>query len=87
MAAARLSGLTDKEQLAALTENALACLWANRHQFAAEDRPGVFLYRILLQEVISYLRLRGDEERIRILRDIVLIDPALYLSGPPPGDA
>src|SRR5579872_1538075 len=85
-AAARLSDLTDKEELAALTENALASLWANRRQFASEDRPGVFLYRILLQEVISYLRLRGNEERIRVLRDIILIDPALYLTDPPAGD-
>lgn len=86
-AAARLSGLTDKEELAAVTENALVSLWANRQQFASEDRPGVYLYRILLQEVITYLRQRGDEERIRILRDIVLIDPALYLTEPPSFDS
>ena len=85
-AAARLTGQTDKEELAALTENVLATLWANRREFATEERPGVFLYRILLQEVITFLRLRGDEERIRILRDILLIDPALYLAGPPPED-
>jgi len=81
-AAARLTGQSDKEELAVLTENVLASLWTCRRQFAAEDRPGVFLYRILLQEVVTYLRLRGDEERIRILRDILLIDPALYLAGP-----
>jgi len=84
MAVARLTGLTDKEELARLTEDVLAALWANRQEFASEERPGVFLYRILLQEVITYLRQRGEEERIRILRDILLIDPALYLSGPPP---
>jgi DNA-directed RNA polymerase specialized sigma24 family protein len=83
-AAARLTGLTDKEDLAILTENVLAGLWDNRQEFAAEDRPGVFLYRLLLQEVITFLRQRGDEERIRILRDILLIDPALYLTTFPP---
>jgi DNA-directed RNA polymerase specialized sigma24 family protein len=83
-AAAKLTGLSDKEELAKLTEDVLAVLWENRREFASEERPGVFLYRILLQEVITFLRQRGDEERIRILRDIVLIDPALYLSGPPP---
>lgn len=82
-AAARLSGLSDKEQLAVLTENVLAVLWKNRKEFVLEDRPGVFLYRILLQEVVSFLRQRGDEQRIRILRDILLIDPALYLFSPP----
>ncbi|HXB34089.1 MAG TPA: sigma factor [Puia sp.] len=84
MAAARLTGLADKEELAKLTEDVLAALWENRQEFVSEDRPGVFLYRILLQEVITFLRRRGDVERIRILRDILLIDPALYLSGPPP---
>jgi DNA-directed RNA polymerase specialized sigma24 family protein len=84
MAAARLTGLSDKEELAKLTEDVLAALWENRREFDSEERPGVFLYRILLQEVITFLRHRGDEERIRILRDILLIDPALYLSGPPP---
>ncbi|HET6252680.1 MAG TPA: sigma factor [Puia sp.] len=80
-AAARLTGLSDKEDLAALTEDVLATLWENRREFASEERPGVFIYRILLQEVITFLRQRGDEQRIRILRDILLIDPALYLSG------
>ncbi|HUB60961.1 MAG TPA: sigma factor [Puia sp.] len=84
MAAARLTGLTDKEELAKLTEDVLAALWENRLEFVSEERPGVFLYRVLLQEVITFLRRRGDDERIRILRDILLIDPALYLSGPPP---
>lgn len=83
-AAARLTGLTDKEELAKLTEDVLAVLWENRHEFVSEERPGVFLYRILLQEVVTCLRRRGDDERIRILRDILLIDPALYLCGPPP---
>jgi DNA-directed RNA polymerase specialized sigma24 family protein len=85
-AAARLTGLTDKEELAILTENVLAILWENRQEFTTEDRPGVFLYRILLQEVTTFLRHRGDTERIRILRDILLIDPALYLASPRPED-
>ncbi len=84
MAAARLTGLSDKEELAKLTEDVLTVLWENQREFASEERPGVFLYRILLQEVVSFLRQRGEEERIRILRDILLIDPALYLSEPPP---
>ena len=86
MAAAKLTGLSDKEALATLTENVLASLWDNRRQFAVEPRQGVFIYRLLLQEVISFLRQQGDEQRIRILRDIVLIDPALFLSDTPPED-
>ena len=80
MAAAKLTGLSDKEALATLTENVLAGLWDNREQFAVEPRQGVFIYRILLQEVITFLRQHGDEQRIRVLRDIVLVDPALFLS-------
>ncbi len=86
MAAARLTGSSDKEDLAMLTENVLFVLWENRLAFAAESRPGVYLYRLLLQEVVSFLKEQGDEQRIRILRDILLIDPALYLSPMPPED-
>jgi len=86
MAAAKLTGLTDKEALAVFTENVLASLWDQREEFAVEPRQGVFIYRVLLQEVITYLRQHGDEQRIRILRDIVLIDPALYLIDPPGED-
>jgi DNA-directed RNA polymerase specialized sigma24 family protein len=86
MAVARLTGLSDKEALATVTENVLARLWDNRRQLAVEPRQGVFIYRLVLQEVISFLRQHGDEQRIRILRDIVLIDPALFLSDPPRED-
>lgn len=83
MAAARLTGFSDQEELTMLTENVLASLWKSRQSFDENGRPGVFLYKILLYEVFSYLKKRGDEERIKILRDILLIDPALYLSDLP----
>lgn len=86
LAAARLTGSADKEELALLTEDVLAALYEHRLEFAATARPGVYLYRLLLQETFTFLEQRGNHERIRILRDILLIDPALYLSGPPPGD-
>jgi hypothetical protein len=86
MAAAKLTGLADKEALATLTENVLASLWDQREEFAVEPRQGVFIYRVLLQEVITFLRQHGDEQRIRILRDIVLIDPALFLTDAPGED-
>jgi len=85
-AAARLTGSSDKEELALLTENVLLALYEHRLEFATEPRPGVFLYRLLLQETFTFLKQRGNEERIRILRDILLIDPALYLAGLPPED-
>jgi DNA-directed RNA polymerase specialized sigma24 family protein len=89
-AAARLTGSSDQEVLAILTENILVKLWQERQLFDKSSRPGVFLYRIVLQEVFSYLKTSGNEERLRILRDILLIDPALYLGSPgedPPGGA
>jgi DNA-directed RNA polymerase specialized sigma24 family protein len=82
-ATARLTGSSDQEVLALLTENILVKLWQERKIFGDSSRPGVFLYRIVLQEVFSYLKASGDEERLRILRDILLIDPALYLGEPP----
>jgi DNA-directed RNA polymerase specialized sigma24 family protein len=82
-AAARLTGSSDQEVLAILTENILVKLWHERKVFGDSSRPGVFLYRIVLQEVFSYLKKSGDEERLRILRDILLIDPALYLAPSP----
>jgi DNA-directed RNA polymerase specialized sigma24 family protein len=85
-AAARLTGSTDKEELAALTGNVLVHLWEKRLEFAAEPRPGVYLYRLLLHEVFSFLQQRGETERIRILRDILLIDPTPYFSNIPPED-
>lgn len=85
-AAARLTSSSDQEDLAILTGNVLALLWENRLEFAAESRPGVYLYRLLLHEVFSFLKERGEEERIRILRDILLIDPTLYLLDIPPED-
>jgi DNA-directed RNA polymerase specialized sigma24 family protein len=85
-AAARLTGSADKEELAALTGNVLVLLWEKRLEFAAEPRPGVYLYKLLLHEVFSFLRQRGETERIRTLRDILVIDPTLYLSDIPPED-
>ena len=81
-ASARLTGSSDQEVLVTLTENILVKLWQERQLFGESSRPGVFLYRIVLQEVFSHLEASGDEERLRILRDILLIDPALYLGSP-----
>jgi DNA-directed RNA polymerase specialized sigma24 family protein len=80
-AAARLTGSSDQEVLIILTENILVKLWQERQLFDQSSRPGVFLYRIVLHEVFSHLKTSGDEERLRILQDIVLIDPALYLGS------
>jgi DNA-directed RNA polymerase specialized sigma24 family protein len=85
MAAARLTGSSDQEVLVVLTENILVKLWQERQLFDESSRPGVFLYRIVLHEVFSFLKTSGDEERLRILQDILLIDPALYLGEPGQG--
>jgi DNA-directed RNA polymerase specialized sigma24 family protein len=84
-AAARLTGSSDQEILVTLTENILIKLWQERQLLGESSRPGVVLYRIVLQEVFSYLKTNGDEKRLRILRDILLIDPALYLGEPGQG--
>jgi hypothetical protein len=45
-----------------------------------EKRPGIFVYKSLLRQVFSYLKGQGNEDRIRILRHILPVDPACYRS-------
>jgi DNA-directed RNA polymerase specialized sigma24 family protein len=75
---AKLTSLTDQAELELLTREVLEELWRNKPEFEAEDRKGVYIYRLVLNRVFSYLRDRGDEERARFLRQILPIHPSHY---------
>jgi hypothetical protein len=78
-AIARLTKLTNAAEIETLTVIILHQLWTDRRLLLKEERPGVFIYKALLQEVFRYLKKQGDTERIQILRRVVLVDPACYL--------
>jgi hypothetical protein len=79
-AIARLTGLCDPLELEHLTGNVLRYLWENVDLLLKEKRPGIFVYKSLLRQVFSYLKGQGNEDRIRILRHILPVDPACYRS-------
>ena len=78
----RLTGLSNEKELKALTEGILEELRQREEEFAAFGRKGVFVYRLVLMHVFAFLEARGDEERARFLRQILLINPSLYLRFP-----
>jgi hypothetical protein len=79
-AIARLAGLHDPAQLENFTANVFRCVWENAGLLSKEKSPGIFVYKTLLRQVFNYLKEQGNEDRIRILRDILPVDPACYRS-------
>jgi hypothetical protein len=75
---ARLTGLTDKEELETLSVNVLIDLWNNNDELFKEIPPTAFIYKILLQHVFAWLKQQGKEANILLLRNTLLIDPAYY---------
>jgi len=78
-AIARLTKLTDAAEIQTLTVITLHQLWTERRLLLKEKRPGIFIYKVLLQEVFRYLKKQGNTERIRTLCRVVPVDPACYL--------
>jgi len=76
---ARLTALTDAVELRTLTDKTLQKLWTNRRLLVKEKRPGVFIFKALLQEVFRYLKKSGNTDRIQFLRRTLPVDPASYL--------
>jgi hypothetical protein len=75
----RLSGVSDQTLLENLTGNVLHCLWNNRVALSKEKSSGIFIFKILLQYVFSYLKNVGNEDRILFLRNCLHINPDCYL--------
>jgi DNA-directed RNA polymerase specialized sigma24 family protein len=77
-AIARLTRLSDRQELESLTEEVMADLWTRKNAFDAESRKGVFLYKTILYHVFAYLKRKGNEERIGFLQKILPINPDHY---------
>ena len=73
---ARLTGLTDPDDLEYISGKVIFDLWNNRTELSKEERPGIFTFKILLEQVFIYLKQQGNEARIRLLQSILLIDLA-----------
>ncbi|HXB08624.1 MAG TPA: hypothetical protein VNW04_15945 [Puia sp.] len=78
----KLTGLPSEEELKALTEEILEELRRREEEFTAFGRKGVFVYRVVLVHVFSFLEARKDTQRIEFLRKILLIHPSYYLRLP-----
>lgn len=75
---ARLTGLSDKNELETISVNVLIDLWKKNDELFNEIPPTAFIYKVLLQHVFSYLKQQDDEAHIRQLQNTLLIDPVHY---------
>jgi DNA-directed RNA polymerase specialized sigma24 family protein len=75
---ARLTTLSDEEELEDITSEVLVELWEKKQELIAERRPGVFIYKVVLRHIFSYLNGKGNEERVRLLEELLPIDPVHY---------
>ncbi|GGA99386.1 hypothetical protein [Puia dinghuensis] len=74
----RLTGLADEKELKALTEEILGELSQRIDELTAESHKGVFVYKVVLTHVFSFLAGRSDKQRIEFLQKILLIHPSHY---------
>jgi hypothetical protein len=81
----RLTGLDNEKEVKTLTEAILEDLERRKEELAAENRKGVFIYKVVLVHVFSFLEARGDEKRIGFLQNILLIHPSHYARLPGSG--
>ena len=75
---AGLTGFSDSNDLEYIASKVIFDLWNNRAELSKEERPGIFIFKILLQQVFIDLKQQGNEARIRLLQSILLIDLACY---------
>ena len=80
---ARLTGLTEENELKTITNAVLSELEQRKDELEAESRKGVFIYKVVLIHVFSFLEGRGDVKRIGFLQKILLIHPSNYARLPP----
>ncbi|HLZ88314.1 MAG TPA: hypothetical protein VKQ52_13760 [Puia sp.] len=75
---ARLTGSSDENELKALTEEVLGHLRQREEELAAESHKGIFIYKVVLTHVFSFLERKRDENRIDFLQKILPIHPSHY---------
>jgi hypothetical protein len=76
-AVTRLAGLSEQKEIDKLTTEILDDLWQRKAALDAESRKGVFIYRIVLTHVFSYLKASGQDEKLSFLQKILPIAPDL----------
>ena len=74
----RLTGFSDLDVLEYITGQVILDLWNQRGVLSKEQRPGIYIFKILLQQVSKHLKQQGNEPHIHFLQSILLIDPAFY---------
>lgn len=74
----RLTGYSDLDVLEYITGQVILDLWNQRGVLSKEQRPGIYIFKILLTHVFIYLKLHGNEARVRLLQSVLLIDLACY---------
>jgi hypothetical protein len=75
---ARLTGFSDLDALEHITGQVILDLWNQRGVLLKEQRPGICIFKILLQQVFIHLKQHGNEARIRLLQSTLLNDLACY---------
>ncbi len=81
-AVSRLTGLTEQTAVEAITVEVFVNLWKNSETLFSEVRPPAFIYKIMLPHIFNYLKQHESGARARILKGILLIDPAHYEQQP-----
>ena len=72
---ARLTNLTDEQELDKLTRVIVASLWERKEALEGEERKGVFVYKVVLVHVLAYLKEKGEQQKLDLLQKILLINP------------
>ena len=73
-----LAGTADEKELEILTVKVFVELWQNNEELFSEARPPAYVYKVLLRQVLDYLKRKGAEEQFHHLQNTLLIDPAFY---------
>lgn len=71
----KLTGPVDKMILEKLTVEIFVDLWDNSEELFKPLRKPAFVYKILVKHVLAWLKRQGDESRLDLLQNTLLIDP------------
>lgn len=66
-----LTAWPDRRELGDVTVDIFMDLWSNRDMLGQLDRPGIFIYQRSILHIFSFLQMKGDLERITLLRSML----------------
>ncbi len=75
----QLTQLGDAREIDILTREILSDLWERKEQLDADPRKGVYIIKVVLGHVFSYLKAHGEMAKMEHLQKILLIHPGYYL--------